>query len=410
MTRGQSAVLFTAVLVDSVGFGIVIPVLPFYATSFGASPLQVTMLFAAFSAMQMVATPLWGRVSDRSGRRPLLIGALLASAVSHLIFGLSTQLWLLFASRLAAGAAGGTIAIAQAYVADTTSAEDRAHQMGLVGAAAGLGFMMGPAIGGFASRWGLGFPGFVAAALAAVNAIGAFFLLPESRPREVTRARRVETDTFSGWFATMTRHPISLLMVVYFLAISSFSGMTALLALFLEAKFEMNPQNVGIIFTIAGGSTVVVRGLFLGRLVRRVGEQQVVRIGAIALVLSIGMMPLLPSAWWSGVAVILWAFGAGTLFPTLATLVSFASDRDSQGAVMGGSQVVGGLGRVTGPMWYGALFQNAGRDSPFVVGALLVLISWVLAGRIPGNIRPRKQDAVAATKAAVESTQSVAPE
>jgi predicted MFS family arabinose efflux permease len=330
--------------------------------------------------------------------------------VSHLIFGLSTQLWLLFASRLAAGAAGGTIAIAHAYVADTTSAEDRAHQMGLVGAAAGLGFMMGPAIGGFASRWGLGFPGFVAAALAAVNAIGAFFLLPESRPREVTPARRVETDTFSGWFATMTRHPISLLMVVYFLAISSFSGMTALLALFLEAKFGMNPQNVGIIFTIAGGSTVVVRGLFLGRLVRRVGEQQVVRIGAIALVLSIGMMPLLPSAWWSGVAVILWAFGAGTLFPTLATLVSFASDRDSQGAVLGGSQVVGGLGRVTGPMWYGALFQNAGRDTPFVVGALLVMISWVLAGRIPANIRPRKQDAVAATKAAVESTQSVAPE
>ena len=411
MTRGQSAVLFTAVLVDSVGFGIVIPVLPFYAQSFGASAFHVTLLFAAFSAMQMVATPLWGRVSDRSGRRPLLIGGLFASAVSHLIFGLSTTLWLLFASRLAAGAAGGTIAVAHAYVADTTSLEERAHQMGLVGAAAGLGFMMGPAIGGFASRWGLGFPGFVAAGLAAINGIAAFFLLPESRTREAARsAQPAETDTLRGWFATMTRRPISLLMGVYFLAISSFSGMTALLALFLEDRFGLTAASVGIVFTIAGGSTVVVRGLFLGRLVRRFGEQAVVRIGAVALFVSIGMMPFLPAPWWSGVAVLLYAFGAGTLFPTLATLVSFASDRDSQGAVLGGSQVVGGLGRVTGPMWYGALFQNAGPNSPFLVGAVLVMISFVMAGRIPPTLRPRRPDARAATQAAVESTQNVAPE
>lgn len=410
MKRATSAVLFTSVLVDMIGFGIVIPVLPFYATSFGASPFQVTLLFAAFSAMQMVATPLWGRISDKSGRRPLLIAGLVASAVSHLIFGLSNTLWLLFASRLAAGAAGGTISVAHAYIADRTSAEDRAHQMGLVGAAAGLGFMVGPAIGGIASRWGLGFPGYVAATVAAINAVLAFFLLPESRSREDSRRTgRTETDTLAGWLAAMARFPISLMMVVYFLAISSFSGLTAVLALFLEARFAVNAQDIGFVFTIAGGATVVVRGLFLGRLVRRYGEKTVVRIGAFALFLSLAAMPLIPNVWWSGPMVILYAFGAGTLFPTLATLVSFAANRESQGAILGGSQFVGGLGRVTGPIWFGLLFQSVRPGSPFVVGAVLVAASWLMASRIPASLRPRRPGTSSPITEAVES-QTLAPE
>jgi len=408
--RTTSAVLFTAVLIDGAGFGIVIPVLPFYATHFGASPFQVTLLFAAFSATQMVATPVWGRVSDRRGRRPLLIAGLFASAVSHLIFGLAGSLWLLFASRIAAGAAGGTISVAQSYVADTTTLEDRAHYMGLVGAAAGLGFMAGPAIGGFATHWGLGFPGFVAAALAAINGITALFLLPESRSgEEAARSAGGETATLAGWLATMTRSPISLLMVVYFLAISSFSGLTAMLALYLEARFAVNAQVVGILFTLAGGSTVVVRGVFLGRFVRRVGEKNVARIGALALVAALAIMPVLPGPWWAAAVVILYAIGAGTLFPTLATLVSFAAGRDSQGAVLGGSQVVGGLGRVTGPMWYGLLFQSVGIESPFILGAALVLISWFLAGRIPDSLRVRGQPPPSVLRETVE-TQSMAPE
>jgi len=410
MKGSTSAVLFMCVLIDGIGFGIVIPVLPFYATEFGASPFQVTLLFAAFSAMQMVATPVWGRVSDRRGRRPLLIAGLFASALSHLIFGLSTALWLLFASRIAAGAAGGTVSVAHAYVADTTTAEDRAHHMGLVGAAAGLGFMFGPAIGGFASRWGLGVPGYVAAALAAINGIAALFLLPESRSGQAAeRSRLAQTASLRGWLNTMTRAPISLMMVVYFLAISSFSGMTSLLALFLEADFDVDAQAVGLVFTVAGAATVVVRGLVLGRLVRRVGEKAVVRIGALALMASLAALPLLPGPWWAGLVVILYAFGAGTLFPTLATLVSFAADDDSQGAVLGGSQVVGGLGRVTGPMWYGILFQSVSIDAPFVVGAILVGVSWIVASRIPGDLRPHRRIESTGLKETVE-TQSLAPE
>jgi multidrug resistance protein len=407
--RATGAVLFTAVLIDGVGFGIVIPVLPFYATRFGASPFEVTLLFAAYSAVQMVATPVWGRVSDRRGRRPLLIAGLFASAVSHLIYGLAGSLWLLFVSRIAAGAAGGTVSVAHAYVADTTTHEDRAHYMGLVGAAAGLGFMAGPAIGGFVTRWGLDMPGFVAAALAAMNGIAALFLLPESRSAEEARRSGGETATLAGWFATMTRSPISLLMIVYFLAISSFSGMTAVLALFLEDRFAADPQFVGLLFTLAGGATVVVRGIVLGRLVRRIGERRVARVGALALFASLAVLPVLPGPWWAAGAVALWALGAGTLFPTLATLVSFAADRDSQGAVLGGSQVVGGLGRVTGPLWYGLLFQSVHVNSPFIVGAVLVGVSWVLAGRIPESLRPRRGERASAELGAIE-TRSVSPE
>src|SRR5688572_31780434 len=162
--RSPLAVLAMAVLVDMLGFGIVIPVLPFYALELGATPLEVTVLIASFSAMQMAATPIWGRVSDRRGRRPLIIAGLFASAVSYLIFGLAHTVPLLLLSRMAAGAAGGTISVAHAYVADTTKAQERAHGMGVIGAAAGLGVMLGPAIGGLsAARFGYAAPGFVAA-------------------------------------------------------------------------------------------------------------------------------------------------------------------------------------------------------------------------------------------------------
>jgi predicted MFS family arabinose efflux permease len=360
--------------------------------------------------MQMIATPVWCRISDVHGRRPLLVAGLFASAVSHLIFGLAGSLWLLFVSRLAAGAAGGTISVAHAYIADTTSAEDRAHHMGLVGAAAGLGVMIGPAIGGFVSQWGLGLPGFVAAGLSAINGVAAWALLAESRPKVVGRLKRTgQAATLGGWFRTMTSQPISLMMMVYFLAISSFTGMTALLAIYTEAEFGMNARDMGIVFSIAGGATVVVRGVLLGRLVKRFGERTVVKLGATGLFLSLLAMPILPSGIYVGIVIVLYAFGAGTLFPTLATLVSFATDSESQGAVLGGSQVVGGLGRVTGPIWYGALFQNVGHDSPFVVGALLVATSWLLAGRIPGKLRTSAAADAARMRDAVDE-QTLAPD
>jgi MFS transporter, DHA1 family, tetracycline resistance protein len=390
--RSPIAVLFMAVLVDMLGFGIVIPVLPFYALELGAGPLEVTLLIASFSAMQMAASPIWGRVSDRRGRRPLLIAGLFASAVSYLIFGLAESLALLLVSRLAAGAAGGTISVAHAYIADTTQAEERARGMGLIGAAAGVGVMLGPAIGGWFSRYGLGAPGFVAAGLCTANAVAAIFLLPESRPRSTEPvAGTAQTATLAGWLRTMTAFPLSLLLVVYFLGITSFTAMTALLALYFERVFGIGAEQMGVLFAIAGGATVVIRGVVLGVLVRRFGEIVTVRLGVVALGLAFVVLPHLPSFGWAMLVVPLYAFGAGTLFPSLATLTSLATDRDSQGSVLGGSQFVGGLGRVVGPLWAGLLFQVVAIRAPFHVATVLAALAFVLALRIPPNLESRRQ-------------------
>lgn len=378
------AVLFATVLVDMMGFGIVLPLLPFYAESMGASPLQVTLLIASYSAMQLAAAPLWGRVSDRHGRRPFLVFGLFASAVSYLIFGLAQTLAVLFLSRMAAGAAGGTVSVAQAFMADSTAEEDRARGMGLIGAASGLGIMIGPAIGGFFSQWGLGMPGFVAAVLCAGNGVAAILFLPESRPEADDGALATsQAGTLRAWFETMRSYPLSLLLTVYFLSISSFTAMTSVLALYLERVFAVDAADMGIVFALAGAATVVVRGILLGPIVERVGEARTVRVGTVLLAFSLLFIAFLPSVWWLGLAVPLWALGTGTLFPSLASLVSRAVDPGSQGSILGGSQVVGGTGRVLGPVWAGVLFQNLSIASPFEVGAVLVACAGVLAWRIP---------------------------
>ncbi|CAN5634606.1 tetracycline resistance MFS efflux pump [soil metagenome] len=403
MKRSPIAILFMAVLVDMLGFGIVIPVLPFYALEMGATALEVTLLIASFSAMQMAATPIWGRVSDRRGRRPLLIAGLFASAVSYLIFGLANSMMLLLVSRLAAGAAGGTISVAHAYIADTTKAEQRAHGMGMIGAAAGLGVMLGPAIGGFFSQFSLAAPGYVAAALCAANGIAAIFLLPESRPKEArTAVRTGQAATLRGWAGAMMSFPLSLLLTVYFLGITSFTAMTALLALYFEQVFSIGAAEMGIMFAIAGGVTVVVRGVVLGQLVKRVGEIMTVRIGACALGLSFLLLPYMPSFVMALGIVPLYAFGAGTLFPALATLTSFASDAESQGSILGGSQLVGGLGRVAGPVWAGLLFQEVAIRTPFHVAAALTALAIVLAVRIPDALQSRPWSALTEPEAQPE--------
>ena len=385
MKRSPLAVLYAAVLVDMMGFGIVLPLLPFYLTDLGATPFQVTIVIASFSATQLAAAPIWGRVSDRRGRRPLLIAGLCASALSYLIFGLADSFWLLLLSRVTAGAAGGTISIAHAYIADTTTAEDRARGMGHIGAASGLGVMLGPAIGGLFSDFGLGVPGFVAAGFCALNAVAAYFLLPESHSdAQRTAFQTSQAATLRGWLTAMTRYPLSILLAVYFLTISSFTALTAVLALYLDARFNMGPKELGLIFTLSGGSTVVIRGVLLGRLVSRFGETVTARIGIGSLLLALLAMPLLPSRAFAYIVPVIYAFGAGTLFPALASMVSRASDPGAQGSILGGSQVVGGLGRVVGPMWAGWLFGSTlGIRSPFLFGASMVLAASFLSLRIP---------------------------
>lgn len=395
LKTSRLAILFGTVLVDMIGFGIVLPLLPYYAESFGASPSEVTLLVASFSAMQFIAVPLWGRFSDRFGRRPFIVAGLFASAVSYLIFGLAQSLAMLFVSRIAAGAAGGTISVAQAYVADTTEARDRAHGMGMLGAAAGLGVLIGPAIGGYFSAWGYGVPGYIAAGLCLANGVAAVFFLPESRrgrsrDRVAPEAAAVGQDqpagqaaTVGAWLRSLATFPFALLLIVYFLSIMSFTAMTAVLALYVERAHAMDAMDVGIIFATAGGTTVVVRGLIVGWLARRFGERRIVQAGTVVLATALLTIPLIRDSAMIFATVPLWALATGLTFPSLASLVSQETDAESQGAMLGGQQVVGGIGRVLGPVGAGVLFETAGITSPFFVGSCLVAVAALLATRIP---------------------------
>lgn len=395
LRRAGLSVLAATVLVDMIGFGIVLPLLPFYAEDLGATPFEVTLIIASFSAMQLVAAPLWGRFSDRSGRRPLIIAGLFASAVSYLIFALADSIAILLLSRVAAGAAGGTISVAQAYVADSTEGSERAHGLGLIGAASGLGIMIGPAIGGFFSQWGLGYPGYVAAGLCALNGVAAIVALPESRHFRDRAARAEgagasasaagEAGTLAGWLRALVRFPLGLLLAVYFLTISSFAAMTSVLALYTERVFAMTASQMGVVFTLAGAVTVVVRGVAVGKLVKRVGEAFTVRAGSVILALSVGAIALIPGKWWLGLLIPFWALATGILFPSLASLVSQATDAESQGSILGGSQLAGGMGRVLGPLWAGLLFQHHRIASPFVAAALLSAAAFLLSFRIPAR-------------------------
>jgi len=393
LRRTGLSVLAATVLVDMIGFGIVLPLLPFYAEDLGATPFEVTLIIASFSAMQLVAAPLWGRFSDRRGRRPLIIAGLFASAVSYLIFALANSIAILLLSRIAAGAAGGTISVAQAYVADSTEGSERAHGLGLIGAASGLGIMIGPAIGGFFAQWGLGAPGYVAAGLCALNAVAAIVALPESRHFRDRAERAVTADaagdgtgeagTLAGWARSLVRFPLGLLLAVYFLTISSFAAMTSVLALYTERVFAMTASQMGLVFTVAGAVTVVVRGVAVGKLVNRVGEAVTVRMGSVILAVSVGAIGLIPGKWWLALLIPFWALATGILFPSLASLVSQATDADSQGSILGGSQLAGGMGRVLGPLWAGLLFQHHRIASPFLAGAVLSAAAFLLALRIP---------------------------
>jgi MFS family permease len=218
-----------------------------------------------------------------------------------------------------------------------------------------------------------------------VNGIAAIYFLPESHghAERSARAQRAEAETLRGWLDAMTRFPLSLLLGIYFLTISSFNAMTAVLALYLHHSFNVQEDAMAVVFTVAGGTTVLVRGVLLGPLVRRFGESVTARIGIVALALSMLIMSIVPNPWTAYATVPIFAFGAGTLFPTLASLVSRATDAGSQGSVLGGSQVVGGLGRVIGPLWAGWLFQNIAPNSPFRVGAMFVLLGGLFSLKIP---------------------------
>jgi len=382
--------LFLIVLVDLIGFGLVIPLLPFYGLRFAASPQQVTVLLAVYSLMQLFTAPLWGRLSDRVGRRPVLMVSMAASVLAYLWIGSATALWMLFAARALAGACAGNIAAAQAYIADITSPEDRAKGMGLIGAAFGLGFIIGPALGGLLAgndpvTADVETPAWVAAVLSFLALCGVGLLLTESLSAEQRRNLRPSRNRLAAILDVLRRPVLSRLILIFFLVILAFAGMESTFALWAIAQFGWGPGQVGYVFAYVGMLSALLQGGLIGRLTRSFGEQRLLFCGLAMIGAGLLVLPLARGYVILALAVSALALGMGLTQPSLNSLISRRAGREEQGEVLGVSQSVGSLSRVLGPAAAGFFFGEFGHNAAFLWGAVLVAVALIVAAKLIGG-------------------------
>ena len=398
-------ILFLIVFVDLVGFGVIIPLLPFYGEHFGATPAQVGLLMAAYSLTQFIASPFWGRLSDRIGRKPVLVVTLVGAVGAYVLLGFADTLWMLFVARLVGGAMAGNISTAFAYVADVTGPANRAKGMGLIGAAFGLGFIFGPAIGGIlAGKDPLNAdyttPALAAAGLSALALVLTVVLLKESMP-EKSRARQATMPPRLRWqkfMQTVAQPKVTLLLGISFLATMVFAGMETTFAMWSRRQFGWGPEQNGYLFAFVGILSAGVQGGLIGRLVRRFGEGKLILNGAVALAVGMVMIPFSTSLPPLLVAMIIIAVGFSLLSPSLNSLISLQVDTDMQGGAMGVTRSVTTLARVVGPGWAGVLFHYLGKEWPFIGGALVmaavILLSiWSIETIRSGSPKSSKNDA-----------------
>jgi len=388
----QIAVLMATVFADMIGFTMVLPLLPFYATRCGASAAVVGLLVSIYAFAQFVTAPLWGRASDRWGRRPMILFGLMASAVAYVFFGLADALWLLFASRLVQGMAGGINGVVQAYVADAVEPEERAKALGWLTAATSAGVAIGPVIGSAAANISREAPGFFAAALCILNLLSAWRWLPEARRETVTPvegAPAAPRTTLGRSFWDVVRHPrapLSSLIWIYTFGMMAFLAMNTVLALHLKASFGFTEKTIGFFFAPIGVVSLLMRALVLGPAVRRFGEVGVTRLGALSLVVGLACIPLPTHLAGLALAVVFVPVGTALLFPATTALVSQRSRRGETGQVLGVQQSFGSIARMVGPLWSGFVFQ-ANHAYPFWLASLLMLGVSLLTWR-QGRSRP----------------------
>ena len=366
MKRSPLVVIFTTVFIDLVGFGIVIPVLPFYAegTRFNATPRTVGFLFASYSVMQLIFSPVLGRLSDKHGRRPVLLVSIIGTGIGFLFLGFATTLWMLFVGRILDGITGGNISTAQAYIADITTKENRAKGMGLIGAAFGLGFVFGPAIGGVLSHWGVEVPFLFAAGLCFLNALLLYFTLPETvTPDHPARISAAGGRGLAQLIESLKNPRLGFVLIIYFLFIVAFSIMTTTFSLFTMFRFGYDAQHTGYLFAYVGVLAVIVQGGLIGRLVKRFGELPLVIVGALLFAGSLFAVPFVgPQA--GGLLGLLiggglFSIGNSLSAPTLTGLASKSVGPAEQGSILGVTQSVASLARAVGPVLAAFLIHSA---------------------------------------------------
>ena len=354
--RSPQTLIFGTVFLDLVGFGIVIPVLPLYAERFGASPFVVGCLLGIYSAMQCFFAPILGRLSDRIGRRPVLLVSVIGTSAGFLLMGLANSLWLLFLARVIDGVTGGNISTAQAYIADITPSEQRSRGMGLIGAAFGLGFIFGPAIGGILSRVSLAAPFLFAACLAAANALAIYWFLPESLPAH--RRNQAQARVPLSTLVEPTRQrPLRIILLAYFFTTVAFSLLTATYALFAERRFGYTAAQIGYVFAGQGLLGAIIQGGLMGWLVKELREKKLAVVGTITLAVSLFLLPRSTTTAFLLLVTTGMAIGHSLVLAPLSGLASKSVNEASQGQVLGMMQSAASVARIVGPVLGGWLLN-----------------------------------------------------
>lgn len=399
MRKPSLLIIFLAVFIDLIGFGIVLPLLPIYSKNFGATGPLIGLIMASFSMMQFVFTPLWGRLSDRIGRRPVILTNTAGAAASYVLFAMgsgfagNTALLVLLVSRVCAGICGSNITVAQAYIADITPPHERSKRMGIIGMAFGLGFIFGPALGAFSLKFfGLTGPGWVAAALCAINFIAAFFLLPESwKPTSEHVASR---PRLAQWAHTLGRPKVGLLIGVFFLATFAFTCFETTLGLLVGQNFHLDPEKgddaktIGYLFAYCGVVGAAVQGGAIGRLVKMLGEPRLIAVSLALVAFSLAPLPFI-HATAGGPRLVSWielllalgflSAGSGLTRPPVFGLISVLTSAYEQGATIGVAQSAGSLARIIGPIFAATLFDHHPALPYLICGGvslLAAMLTW----------------------------------
>ncbi|ERI07638.1 tetracycline resistance MFS efflux pump [Aneurinibacillus aneurinilyticus] len=373
-TKRALPILFAVMFLVMVGFGIIIPVLPFFAEQLGATPAQLGWLMAVYSLMQFIFAPMWGGISDRIGRKPVMLIGIAGLSLSFFLFAVSTQLWMLFAARILAGfLSSANMPTTMAYVADVTTPENRGKGMGIIGAAVGLGFIFGPAIGGIFSKTSLNMPFFIAGTVSAITFLFVLFFLKESLPPEKRTVRTPGTKE-SRWKAFSG--PTSVLYILQFFVSFSLAGLEATFAYFAFARAGIGTTNLGYIFMIMGLAGAVVQGELVGRLTKKFGEGAVIQMGLVVSAIGFGLILLTDSFVTAAIFLTVFGLGNGVIRPSVSALITKRTEV-GQGSATGLLSSFDSLGRIAGPPIGGALYSMQ-IGLPYISGLIVSAIAFIL--------------------------------
>lgn len=409
MKRSPLFVIFITVFIDLVSFGIVIPLLPFYAQQFGASGITVGLLLSVFSMMTFLFMPVWGKLSDHHGRRPIILITVVGSVIAYILFSTATSLWMLFLSRTLAGIANSNLSVAQAYIADVTKPEERAKGMGLIGSAFGLGFVFGPLISGIFSAEYFGslkytLPGWIAAGLSLINLITAFFLLPESLEHDKrTIATARSFFDIKGFKRALQIPQLGIIIILLCIVTVAFSNIFATFPLFvMEPPFGLSSSHTGWFFVEIGIFSAIIQGGLIGRLNRIFGEKKLIVIGVTLMMLGFIGFPISALLGTIGIYGVMagtafLSMGSSCLTPSIMSLASQLADPGEQGVILGIVQSFASLARMFGPTLGGVVYDVAGHTTPFYLAAFLMAGSVFLAIRLHrhGHFRNDEEKAAA---------------